>query len=457
MATNYSLNKYLTVSGVFFLSVLLSYFHAWGYINIYVGSFLKLTDPTITMLHVNFIFTTLYISQIFFWYTAEMFRDRFNYSGAQFIAMFCLAVKFYINSVSTSYFLYCFGNVIAAMGYCSYDVNSTKLLLEWFPSQVGLAGGLNSAGFSFNVFWSFFGYQVINPNNMPATIEVQEGYRTTRLFDESIAQNVPQFFKLACAVCLVYAIILLFVIKNDPSKYCEEPDKTEIIEQKAIELEPKQENEQDLVPRDNLEDSNLKNINQSLIRELEGFDTEINVIQNSVKFFVYIIIMSYMLGLPLFFNISKKLVGINAQDDLTVTYLSLPTSFLVQFGRLFGAIIMEKVGINTFVVFWLSISSCGIVLYGFFYSNPIVFFIVNSILMLHQGMSYSCKMIFLITIYGDINGKKLMARAMTIMSIFRAFWPIFFDYLMTAIGMEITYSILICANIIIIFQIKRIQ
>ena len=82
MSTSYTFRKYLTVFGVLFLGAMLSYLHAWGYINLYIGSYLKLADPSITMLHVNFIFTILYISQIFFWYAAEFINTNLNYSGA---------------------------------------------------------------------------------------------------------------------------------------------------------------------------------------------------------------------------------------------------------------------------------------------------------------------------------------------------------------------------------------
>ena len=105
--------------------------------------------------------------------------------------MFLIAVQFLMYSFSSEYIVWCFGMVLAALGFCTFDVSSIKLILEWFPNNVGLAGAINSIGFSFNLIWAFFGYLIINPNNMPATLEIQEGYRKTRLFDESIAMNVP--------------------------------------------------------------------------------------------------------------------------------------------------------------------------------------------------------------------------------------------------------------------------
>ena len=62
-------------------------------------------------------------------------------------------------------------------------------------------------------------------------------------------------------------------------------------------------------------------------------------------------------------------------------------------------------------------------------------------------------MVYLITLYGETYGKKLIVRAMTIMSIFRAFWPIFFDYLMTAVGMETLYCGMIITNAFIIYLV----
>ena len=457
MNSSYTLYKYLNSFGVIIIAVLLSYFHSWGYVNIYILSYFKLSDPTITMLHINFIFTVAYFSESFYWYLADWIKQKQNYSGAQCLSMVLMSAKFFVNSVSTSYLTWIFLNLIVAIGYCSYDYNSTKLLLEWFPNQAGIAGGINSAGFSFGSYYSFLAYQTINPQNMPATIPIVEGYRETKIFDESIAKNVPAFYRITSAICLVYAIVLLFIITNDPSKYHEETAKAQILDQEAIELDPKQENNQAQLPTENLQGSDIRNVNQSMLNEIDGFDAEISRIQGSLKFWLYIIIMSYMLGMPLFFNISKKVVGINAQDDLSVTWLSIPTTFLILFGRLSGAVIAEKVGFNNFVVFWLGVSSVAITLYYFFYSNPIVFFGVNSVLMQHLGMIYSSKMVYVITIYGDVYGKKLIVRAMTIMSVFRSFLPLFFDYLMTAIGQDFTYIGLVIINILLIIVIKKLQ
>ena len=110
------------------------------------------------MVQVNLIFTTLYTAQIFFWYAGDFLKQHLNYAGAMSFSMLFLGAKFYVNSVSTSLYLYCFGNVLAALNACSYDVNSTKLLLEWFPGKLGLVGGLNSAGFAFSFFWSFLAF-----------------------------------------------------------------------------------------------------------------------------------------------------------------------------------------------------------------------------------------------------------------------------------------------------------
>lgn len=452
------LNKYITVFGIFIFSMLLSYFHSWGYINTYYCSYLKLFDPSITMLHVNFILTTMYFSEMFFWYAADYVKQKQNYSGAQCLGMFFLFLKFCCMSLTPNYFVWLMTNIIAAFCTCCYDINSTRLLLEWFPGQIGVAGGLNSTGFSFGSFWAFLAYWIINPQNQSPTIDLQEGYRLTKIFDESVAMNVPSFLHTCCIICLVYSVVVLFVIKNDPNKYREDPILRGSQDQdQSIELSLMYDTRTiSTIRKKSVEEFSLTSINQSLINELDSIDGEINTIKTSGKFFIYIIIMSYMLGLPLYFNISKKSVGINAQDDLSLTFLSLPTTFLILFGRLFGAVIMENVGMNRFIVFWLSVSSIAIVVYYFFYTIPFVFFTVNCLLMQHQGMCYSCKMVFLITMYGETCGKKLITRAMTVMSVFRAIWPIFFDYLMTSIGMEALYGLFLVINIIIIYLILRV-
>lgn len=458
MSSAYTQNKYLTVLGIFIVSLLISYFHGWGYINIYYCSYLKLFDPSLTMLNINFIFTMLYLSEMCFWPLADYIKTKQNYSGAQCLAVFLMSSKFLVMIWVPNYHVWMCTNILAGLAGCQYDINSTRLLLEWFPGQIGIAGGLNSAGFSFGSFWSFLAYQSINPNNEPATIEEREGYRVTRLFDSHIALNVPSFLHVCLAINLVYAFICPFIISNDPSKFCKDPMRKPS-EDNSIDLGLVHEFDTVSIPsirKESIQELSMETLNMSLLNELESIDDNVGHIGNSVKFFTYIIIMSYMLGLPLFFNISKKSVGINALDDLSVTFLSLPTTFLILFGRQFGAVIMENVGMNRFIVFWLSVSSFAIVLYYFYASNKFVFFLVNSLLMMHQGMSYSCKMVYLITLYGETYGKKLIVRAMTIMSIFRAFWPIFFDYCMTAVGMETLYCSMIVTNVFIIYLVQKV-
>ena len=118
--------------------------------------------------------------------------------------------------------------------------------------------------------------------------------------------------------------MLLLIITNDPTKYYDETAITESIEKEAVELQNSNDNQEKFVSKCSFEDSEMLvkkstfgeseifKINQSLIDEIKGYDNEINQIQNSLQFFAYIIIMSYMLGMPLFFNISKKSIGINA-------------------------------------------------------------------------------------------------------------------------------------------------
>lgn len=118
-------------------------------------------------------------------------------------------------------------------------------------------------------------------------------------------------------MAVIFSIMLPFIISNDPSKYREEIPKEENGMQNAIELQQNNNKEETLMPKKDTSEQlyqnpDLKNINMSLVNEVQSNESEIKKIQNSLRFFGYIVIMSYMLGMPMFFNISKKLVGINA-------------------------------------------------------------------------------------------------------------------------------------------------
>ena len=70
------------------IGMLAAYCMAWGYLNIYITSYLKHDSKDITTNQVNFLFSFTLITQIPTYYAADPLGKRFGYSKALIISLF---------------------------------------------------------------------------------------------------------------------------------------------------------------------------------------------------------------------------------------------------------------------------------------------------------------------------------------------------------------------------------
>ena len=81
----------VNIISVIIIGLLAAFLMAWGYINIYITSFLKHDSKDITTNQVNFLYSFTLIAQVPSYYSADPLVKRFGYSKALIISVFILS------------------------------------------------------------------------------------------------------------------------------------------------------------------------------------------------------------------------------------------------------------------------------------------------------------------------------------------------------------------------------
>lgn len=204
--------------------MMINYFIAWGYLNIYITSYVRLTDPNITSNHINTLFSVFLFSQAPCLYIAKLIIDKVGYSKAIAISVFILSLACLVSSFANGYWLFFVGSIFFGFSYSMYVLSATKLMIIWMPNYIGLASGVGVCGFSLGVsFWGCLSQMIINPDNKPAEIVSQEGLRETRYFTHDIVKNLPHFYIVAFWISFCFSCILPFILteKKESNKNSE--------------------------------------------------------------------------------------------------------------------------------------------------------------------------------------------------------------------------------------------
>ena len=91
--SNNKTSLYINIITIIAIGMILNYLLAWGYMNVYITSYLKNTSlPDITTNQINFLFTISLVSQVPGFYMTGPIAKRIGYKKTIIVGIFALSI-----------------------------------------------------------------------------------------------------------------------------------------------------------------------------------------------------------------------------------------------------------------------------------------------------------------------------------------------------------------------------
>ncbi|EAS05631.2 MFS transporter (macronuclear) [Tetrahymena thermophila SB210] len=189
----------------------------WGIINIYFFSFYKQNDDNLRMSEFVFLITFAAIPMSVIAIFSVRIAQIYGFEKIIRSAMIINPISIMLGSTQDNFYTFalfntfiasiCFGSTVMPILYC---------LWSHFPTKTGNTTGVALASFGLaTFFYSIFATYIVNPQNLPATIEYIEGQQTYYLFEEVVNQNVPSMVFWIGFIQLLFCIPGAFLISNN--------------------------------------------------------------------------------------------------------------------------------------------------------------------------------------------------------------------------------------------------
>jgi hypothetical protein len=177
MAEESQWKGYLAVAAGFLTHLMIGGIFIWGNIVVYVTSYFRLYDPELNMEHTFILFPIQVILNNVIMYLGSLIALHWHPKIAVGLATICMFCGCFFSSYMTSWSLYfvLYGLVVTigvGFGY------TAPLIVAWsyFPEKKGRVSGLITCGFGFSAgIFNMVSTSLVNPDNIPPDIKVQEG------------------------------------------------------------------------------------------------------------------------------------------------------------------------------------------------------------------------------------------------------------------------------------------
>eukprot|EP01017_Pseudomicrothorax_dubius_P003105 TRINITY_DN10362_c0_g1_i1.p1 TRINITY_DN10362_c0_g1~~TRINITY_DN10362_c0_g1_i1.p1 ORF type:complete len:477 (+),score=46.34 TRINITY_DN10362_c0_g1_i1:143-1573(+) len=197
------------VFGGFMFNLVLGTFHLWGSISIYVASYLRTFDPSITTDQLNIVFPfmglALHTTMPFGIYVAE----KIGTMKLGLLVIFSNSLCILLSSWSESYWGFILSYTIVP-GLCKGLAYMLPCYTGWkyYPQNQGRVAGIVFCGYGLGTFgFNYLATFLVNPNNVSASLEVMQGEVRKLYFPEEVSTRVPLMLQgLAIAYLIVGGI-----------------------------------------------------------------------------------------------------------------------------------------------------------------------------------------------------------------------------------------------------------
>jgi len=181
---------------------------SWGFIEVYLASWLREFDSTITTSDVHGLLTVVLCAEIIGIMLFAFLNTRFS---VKFVTASCLGLSslgWFIYYYSTSMWILIIASICLGASTSLRQLVVSFIMIEILPNNTGLAAGLAAMSSSFSVaLYSSFGEYVMNPHKKNPSIQIIEGERVAKYFDHGVASQFPWYSLYILFMCIFTGII----------------------------------------------------------------------------------------------------------------------------------------------------------------------------------------------------------------------------------------------------------
>lgn len=193
----------------------------WGNIVVYMTSYFRVYDHSITLQNTFMVFPlTLCLGSIAMQLGSVML-DHFHPKVHLAIGGFIYVAGIALSAFMTNFYIFLlFYSLMAGIGYGIIYILPLKNAWLFFPEHKGMVGGIILSSHSFAAMgWTFLSTQLMNPQNQMPNLYINVGNSLEVLYGEDTdpARNMPYAINIISAmmaVLLILAVGLIFKKKT---------------------------------------------------------------------------------------------------------------------------------------------------------------------------------------------------------------------------------------------------
>jgi OFA family oxalate/formate antiporter-like MFS transporter len=191
----------------------------WGNISIYITSYLRASDKTVTMESTYVVFPiTILMTAIFMQLGSYMIEKGVNPRLQTALGGICLVLPLILCSFTKSFGLFVtFYSVFIGLAFGLLYMPALKNSWQYFPSKKGLISGLILSCYSIGaILWTIITKTVANPSNERPQEILQIGDKKEYFYDENsdVVKNVPQMLRILAYIYLAMVTVSMILINK---------------------------------------------------------------------------------------------------------------------------------------------------------------------------------------------------------------------------------------------------
>lgn len=385
-----------------FVGAILIYFSyggiiIWGSVKDYLVSYFRVTNPDLTLKHVNILLAGMAIpcglSAIFSIQITNKIGYKTVFKACSLIYAFGVFFSGFCKDFYLFAFFYSFLSGTAA-GF-SYTPIIYTIWNHFYEIKGRISGYMFGAFGISNLFFIPFATFLVNPENKKAVIEVQEGLDTLSYFGEDVYRNVPRMLMILGLIYFVCCFIgshllepcelIRMDIKEETGRIYHNDDCHKNFAENEIELQNKHDHLNFFSdPGHDLRELDNNIIKSACLNEkqiIKDDELLISATQKKIdyskncpnlksglfsKTFIILFINSILIAnFSLFLNINFKTYGLTKiKDDYFITFGAFLNGIASTIGRVFWGCILDKM---SFKFLYMLIQ---LLLAGFSFSFP---------------------------------------------------------------------------------------
>jgi len=223
------------VLGAACIHIVLGTFYMWGTISVYVASYLRNYDDSVTVEKMKGVFPYMMIAINAFLSFGVKLANKIGFKLTSLIFMVWYAACIFLCSFIKSFILFVIVYA-AVMGVAGGILYMVPVVCGWkyFPQRKGLVSGIIVGGYGLGTFiFNFIALAIVNPNNEKASIV----YDGEKYFGPEVYNNVPKMFRILALCFLILGIIGTILIKTPSRKYIEHAEEAAVLTKKGVSKE----------------------------------------------------------------------------------------------------------------------------------------------------------------------------------------------------------------------------